>query len=128
MNELQKTRHIIVARCNYDGIREQIMSYSLHAFGDASSKAYCTVIYLVMETDSSSYVHLLSSKTKVAPLVKHSTPRLELLSAHIVARLFVSIKKALASLISLYIYHFSAVIDFSSEKYSGSTGHTNSWY
>ena len=29
---------------------------------------------------------------------------------------------------SLYIYHFSTVNDFSSEKYSGSTGHRNSWY
>ena len=29
---------------------------------------------------------------------------------------------------SLYIYHFSTVIDFSSEKYRGSTGHRNSWY
>ena len=29
---------------------------------------------------------------------------------------------------SLYIYHFSTVIDFSSERYSGSTGHRNSWY
>ena len=28
----------------------------------------------------------------------------------------------------LYIYHFSAIIDFSSEKYSGSTEHRNSWY
>ena len=28
---------------------------------------------------------------------------------------------------SLYIYHFSTVADFSSEKYSGSTGHRNSW-
>ena len=28
----------------------------------------------------------------------------------------------------LYIYHFLTVIDFSSEKYSGSTGHRNSWY
>ena len=27
---------------------------------------------------------------------------------------------------SLYIYHFSTVIDFSSEKYRGSTGHKNS--
>ena len=25
----------------------------------------------------------------------------------------------------LYIYHFSTVVDFSSEKYSGSTGHRN---
>ena len=29
---------------------------------------------------------------------------------------------------SLYIYHFSTVIDFSSQKYSGSTAHKNSWY
>ena len=29
---------------------------------------------------------------------------------------------------SLYICDFSTVIDFSSEKYSGSTGHKNSWY
>ena len=29
---------------------------------------------------------------------------------------------------SLYIYHFSTEIDFSSEKYSGSTGHRNFWY
>ena len=28
----------------------------------------------------------------------------------------------------LYIYHFSTVIDFPSEKHSGSTGHRNSWY
>ena len=29
---------------------------------------------------------------------------------------------------SLYFYRFSTVIDFSSEKYSDSTGHRNSWY
>ena len=29
---------------------------------------------------------------------------------------------------SLYIYHFSTVVDFSSEKYSGSTRYRNSWY
>ena len=29
---------------------------------------------------------------------------------------------------SLYIYHFSTVTDISSEKYSGSPGHRNSWY
>ena len=26
----------------------------------------------------------------------------------------------------LYVYHFSGVVDFSSEKFSGSTGHMNS--
>ena len=29
---------------------------------------------------------------------------------------------------SLYIYNCSTVVDFSSEKYSGSTGHRTSWY
>ena len=29
---------------------------------------------------------------------------------------------------SLYVYHFSYVVDFLSEKYSGSTGLRNSWY
>ena len=82
------------------------MSYSLHAFGHASSKAYCVAIYLVMETDSSSYICLLSSETKAAPLVKHSIPRLKLLSALIVAKLFISIKEALASLISVDFCNF----------------------
>ena len=29
---------------------------------------------------------------------------------------------------SLYLHHFTTVIDFSSERYSGSTEHRNSWY
>ena len=29
---------------------------------------------------------------------------------------------------SLFTYHFSTVVDFSSEKYSGSTEHRYSWY
>ena len=32
------------------------------------------------------------------------------------------------TILSSYVYHFSTVIDFSSEKYSGSTGHRKSWY
>ena len=36
--------------------------------------------------------------------------------------------QTIAPFASLYIYHFSTVIDFSSEEYSGSTGHRNSWY
>ena len=29
---------------------------------------------------------------------------------------------------SLYIYHCSTEVDFSSEKYNGSAGHRSSWY
>ena len=43
---------------------------------------------------------------------------------------FIQIEETIGKKISasLYIYHFSTVIDFSSEKYSGSTGQRNSWY
>ena len=41
---------------------------------------------------------------------------------------FISQNLAKHDIQSLYIYHFSTVIDFPSEKYSGSTGHRSSWY
>ena len=47
---------------------------------------------------------------------------------HIIEQLIEYFKDVRIKCSSLYIYHFSTVIDFSSEKYSGSTGHRNSWY
>ena len=63
LTDLEKVRVIIVPCCIYHGISEQIVSYSLHTYGDASLKAYCAAIYIVIQTAISSYVHLLSSKT-----------------------------------------------------------------
>ena len=37
-------------------------------FGDASEKAYCAVVYLVLEVSGDYFPVLLSSKTRVAPL------------------------------------------------------------
>ena len=39
-----------------------------------------------------------------------------------------NVARKLHGKLSLYIYHCSTVVDFTSEKYSGSTGHRNSWY
>jgi len=64
-------------------------------FRDASEKAYCAVVYLVLEASSGYHPVLLSSKTRVAPLSKHSIPRLELLSGVILARLVSSVKETL---------------------------------
>ena len=72
-----------------------------HGFGDASERAYCAVVYLVLETSSGNYPVLLTSKTRVAPLTKQSIPRLELLSGVILARLVSSVMEALQSQVQI---------------------------
>ena len=68
----------------------------LYGFGDASKKAYCAVIYFVYRfEDGKTHVRLVASKTRVAPLKELSIPRLELMSARILAQLMHIIKNAL---------------------------------
>lgn len=74
------------------------MRFNLHAFCDASLKAYGACIYLQAvngDNDSSSF--LVCSKSRVAP-VKSKTitlPRLELCGAIFLVRLFQNVKRAL---------------------------------
>lgn len=78
LQDLRDVQQIIVPRYLYDGVEEAVTSYTLHGFGDASERAYCAVVYLVLETSSGNYPVLLTSKTRVALLTKQSIPRLEL--------------------------------------------------
>ena len=57
---------------------------------------------------------------------KPSALAIELTSSKVITRKELSLSSWCTA--SLYIYHFSTVVDFSSEKCSGSTGHRNSWY
>ena len=95
LQDLREVQQIIVPCCLYDGVEKVVTSYKLHGFGDASERAYCAVVYLVLETSSGNYPVLLTSKTRVAPLTKQSIPRLELLSGVILARLVSSVMEAL---------------------------------
>jgi hypothetical protein len=70
----------------------QPIDIQLHAFCDASEKAYCAVVYIrSVAQDHSVTVSLLTSKTRVAPVKTQSLPRLELCSALLLATLLESI-------------------------------------
>ncbi|XP_068686960.1 uncharacterized protein [Montipora foliosa] len=101
LQDLREVEQIMIPRCLYDGVEEVVTSYTLHGFGDASEKAYCAVVYLVLETSSGNYPVLLTSKTRVEPLAKRSIPRLELLSGVILARLASSVKEVLQSQVQI---------------------------
>ena len=97
LRDLQEVQEILIPRCVYEGVEEVVTSYSLHGFGDAFEKAYCAVVYLVIEASSGYFPVLLTSKTRVAPLSRQSIPRLELLSGVILTRLASSVREALQS-------------------------------
>lgn len=60
----------------------------IRVFTDASEKAYCTAAYLqYVKQNGECRTSLIASKTKVAPLMKMTLPRLELMGAFIGARL-----------------------------------------
>ena len=88
---LQNVEPLTLPRCYLYGITNPISSYSIHGFCDSSKRAYAAVIYLCVTTTCGRHVKFLASKTRVAPVVQQSIPRLELLSALILARLVTTV-------------------------------------
>lgn len=102
ITELQQSPIIHLSRCFFllDCKPETV---ELHAFSDASSKAYAAVVYIrSIYPDGRVLTNLLTSKTKVAPIKKQSIPRLELLAAYISARLVNTIKQSLPYELPVY--------------------------
>lgn len=52
-----------------------------HGFCDASEKAYAAALFVRIETPNSVFTHLVTSKTRVAPIKTISIPKLELCGA-----------------------------------------------
>ena len=79
----------------------KIQSIQLHRFIDSSESAYAATVCLHVKTEAVVKTRLLSSKSKVAPISGETTPRLELLGALLLARLFTSVELALKEAIQI---------------------------
>ena len=98
---LKEAEPIRVPRCYFFGVAGRVQSTSLQGFCDASVNAYAAVVYLKIETVDDTYLKIVTSKTRVAPLVEQTIPRLELLSALILARLISHIRSVLEEFITI---------------------------
>ena len=88
---------VSIPRCYLDGIGSNVTSLTLSGFCDASTKAYAAVVYLVIKTDCGVKVQFIVAKTRVSPTQELTIPRLELLSALLLARLINTVSANLRS-------------------------------
>ena len=86
---------VSIPRGYFSGITSIATSFTLCGFCDASTRAYAAVIYLLLGTDGHSVVRFVAAKTRVAPLIVQTIPRLELLSAFLLSKLMVSVHNSL---------------------------------
>eukprot|EP00794_Sanderia_malayensis_P017243 gene17243-biopygen14837 len=96
LRDLLDTRSVTVSRCMLDNVKGDILKREIHGFADASKKAYCAMVYLVCYSTKGIYTKLLAAKTRVAPLKTLSIPRLELMSARVLANLVKTVTDALS--------------------------------
>ena len=75
--------------------------FTLHGFCDASDIAYAAVVYIIGITSNRILSSFSAAKTKVAPLVKPSTPIMELYGCVLLSHLVANVKEALTEEISI---------------------------
>ena len=85
--DLKELSNLRIPRCFVSDLIN-VNSVELHGFGDASTKTYGAVLYVVFKDESGKVnVQLVMSKNRVAPTKRVTLPRLELLAAFILSKL-----------------------------------------
>ncbi|PFX12884.1 Retrovirus-related Pol polyprotein [Stylophora pistillata] len=93
---MQNISSLAIDRCYSSELRSlESRLVELHGFADASNKAFGGVVYLRIQSGNSVVCNLVASKTRVPPITGATAPRLKLLSALVLARLIMSVRKAL---------------------------------
>ena len=97
ISQLQCSPTMSLPRCLWSGVSgdKYGSTCTLHGFCDASKHACAAVIYLVIQTQTCPVIRFVVSKTRVSPLKSQTIPRLELLSALLLARLMKSVTDSL---------------------------------
>ena len=104
MHSLQDTEKISIDR-NVLSQTDCQREIELHGFSDASLQSYgaCVYIRTVSKSEVSS-VHLVASKSRLAPMKDTTIPRLQLLGNVLLSRLMASVKNALSKIIDISNY------------------------
>ena len=88
---LSEAKAISIPRCVYRTTSPK--SARLIGFCDASAKAYAAVVYIKLEDEDDVNVKFIAAKTRVAPVLGVTIPRLELLSALLLSKPSIAFKQ-----------------------------------
>ena len=102
---LLEAQPVSIPHCYLEGVRGDVTAYRLFGYCDASVSAYAAVIYLHIDTEDETYRKFVVAKTRVSPLKQQSIPRLELLSAVLLAQLMNTVKLSLIPEVKISSYH-----------------------
>ena len=81
VSDIHKLQRVLIPRGLFEA-NKVVRSMHIHAFSDASEKAYATSVYFRVEYETNEAdVRFIAAKAKVSPIKAQSIPRLELLGA-----------------------------------------------
>ena len=106
MKSCEKAGEINIPRHYFGEKKEKATEIELHGFCDSSQTSYAAAVYAKYESEGTTKVSLVMSKTRVAPISKLSIPRLELMSCLILSRLMESVKEALKPIMKIKNTHY----------------------
>ena len=86
---------ISLPRCYFSLPSGRSSVYSLRGFCDAATGAYAAVVYMMGKAGDEMFTRFVAAKTRVSPVGKQTIPRLELLSALLLAKLITTVRAAL---------------------------------